>query len=394
MSNAAFAREYGAPVADPDAPVPVLRWPRRGEGRLGELRGLARRRTRGRRLAYVDSHFPWRRSGFRYGDALALLDARPDTVFFSMYETTDPFPKRVLPLADFPRLAPALGITDVYGVFLDFTAGLLGVPRPAGQGTSPIDGIDLSGVLRRHGIRLHANLYPGGGLVRTEASLARAGAVVRAAHQVFSYVPEVLERFPEVTPLLPALVDCGFYAHEAPDLTRRPAEVLFVAAAKQRKGLDVALAMQAHLDVRVHVVGPHDPAADPAAVFHGRLDRDELRALHHRVPIFVSPVRAEQPGEGDGGIVDGFPTTAAAEAMSSGCLLVSANPGNDHRVLRPGVDYLERPATPEAFAAAVRWAFEHPAEAAAIAASGSARVHERMDIRQDARRRLRLMDLI
>ncbi len=62
--------------------------------------------SRGRRLAYVDSHFPWERSGFRYADALALHEARPDTLFFSMYEMRDPFPAPVLPLAEFPRLAP------------------------------------------------------------------------------------------------------------------------------------------------------------------------------------------------------------------------------------------------------------------------------------------------
>ena len=40
-------------------------------------------------------------------------------------------------------------------------------------------------------------------------------------------------------------------------------------------------------------------------------------------------------------MVDGFPTVAATDAMSSGCLLVSANPGRDYRILEPGIHYAE-----------------------------------------------------
>jgi glycosyltransferase involved in cell wall biosynthesis len=79
--------------------------------------------------------------------------------------------------------------------------------------------------------------------------------------------------------------------------------------------------------------------------------------------------------------------------MSSGCLLITSNPEGDHRIMRPDVDLLERPAEPQAFADAVRWAVDHPERAAAIAASGAARVRERMDARHGARQRLALMGL-
>jgi hypothetical protein len=133
MSHADFIAHYRVPVAVTDAPRPTLEWSRRGEGRARSLAGQARRKIRGRRLAYIDSHFPWQRSGFRYADALALHEARPDTVFFSMYELRDPFPAPVLALAQFPRLAPSLGITDVYGVFLGFMAGALGLHGGSGR---------------------------------------------------------------------------------------------------------------------------------------------------------------------------------------------------------------------------------------------------------------------
>jgi hypothetical protein len=35
-----------------------------------------RREIHGRRLAYIDSHVPWQRSGVRYADALALHEVR------------------------------------------------------------------------------------------------------------------------------------------------------------------------------------------------------------------------------------------------------------------------------------------------------------------------------
>jgi glycosyltransferase involved in cell wall biosynthesis len=400
QTQADFAEEYGVPMADPQAPTPALRYARRGEGRLLSAAGAVRRRVSGRRLAYVDSHFPWQQSGFRYGDALALHELHPSTVFFSMYETTDAFPAPVLPLADFPRLAPRLGVTDVYGVFLDFALGLLGVPRPEGQVASPIEGLDISSVLARERIRLHASLPPGGGLLHTEASMARVGQLVDRADQVLSWVPSAIARDPRIVPIDPAVIDTSFYPATAHDFGARPVHLLFVADAKARKGLDVAVAalklLEADTDVHLHIVGPNEAWRDragPNATFYGWRGREALRELHARCPIFLSPVRAEDPGEDDGGIIDGFPTGAAAEAMSSGCLLITGNPEGDHRILTPDRDLLERPPSGEAFAGAVRSALADPARAAAIAASGAARVRERLDARHGVRQRVGLMGL-
>src|ERR1700722_19436095 len=174
-----FIAHYRLPLATPGAPRPTLEWSRRGEGRVRSLAGQVRRTGHGRRLAYVDRHLPWQRSGFRYADALALYEPRPDTVFFSMYEMLDAFPAPVLPLAQFPRLAPWLGITDVYGVFLGFMAGILGLRRD--RDPDVIEGLDLSGVIQREGIRTHARLDPGGGFVATEAGFSDARRLVAAA---------------------------------------------------------------------------------------------------------------------------------------------------------------------------------------------------------------------
>ena len=304
MRHADFVAQYDVPVVDPAAPRPTLRWARRGEGRARLIAGDLRVRLRGPRLAYIDSHFPWRRSGFRYADALALHEARPDTVFFSMYEMRDPFPAPVLPLAQFPRLAPSLGITDVYGVFLGFMAGILGLRQDRTGEPEPIQGLDLSRVLRHEGIRAHAGLYPGGGFVATEAGFADARRLVEAADRVFSWAPAVLEHVPGVMAIEPATFDTAFYAATSHDFGARPLELLFVADARPRKGLGVALAALHELadePVHLHVVGPHDPARwdGPAcrATFHGWLQREELRELHRRCHVFVSPVSAEHPDD-------------------------------------------------------------------------------------------------
>ena len=400
MSHADFITQYQVPVTTPDAPRPALTFSRHGEGRARSLIGHLRRTTYGRRLAYIDSHFPWQRSGFRYADALALLEARPDTVFFSMYETDDAFPTRVLPLSKFPQLAPVLGITDVYGVFLSFMAGVLGLRRDSGHAPEATEGLDLSGVLRKEGIRAHAGLYPGGGFVPTQAGFSEARRLVEAADQVFSWTSVVLKNVPGVIPIDPALIDTAFYAMTAVDFAARPLELLFVADAKPRKGLNVALAAMQELaqePVHLHIVGPHDPTRStlPASrvTFHGWLERNQLRMLHQHCHVFISPVTAERPEDrtGDGGVTDGFPTAAAGEAASSGLLLVTANPDRDHRYLTAGRDHVEVAPTARAVANAVRGVLTDSASAHAIAQSGARTVRERLDVRVGAARRLAQM---
>jgi hypothetical protein len=265
-----------------------------------------------------------------------------------------------------------------------------------------IEGLDLSRMLASEEIRAHAGLYPGGGFVATEAGFSEARRLVNAADRVFSWSPAVLDNVPGVAPIAPALIDTAFYARTPRDFGARPLNLLFAADAKPRKGLAVALAAMAELagePAHLHVVGPHDPSASPLpadrATFHGWLGREQLRALHARCHVLISPVAAERPGDpgGDGGITDGFPTAAAAEAASSGLLLVTANPDRDHRELRPGVDHVEIAATAAAVAGAVRDVLRDPGRAAAIAEAGARRVRERLDVRVGVAQRLDVMGL-
>src|SRR5207249_5427775 len=125
-----YVTHFSLPLRDPHQARPRVT----GVSFAGGVRYRARRARRrgGRRLAYLDSMFPWMRSGFRYQEARALLELAPDTRFFSLWELTDPFPAPVQPLAQFPRIAARDEITDAYGVFQLFLAGLVGM-RPSGE---------------------------------------------------------------------------------------------------------------------------------------------------------------------------------------------------------------------------------------------------------------------
>jgi hypothetical protein len=400
-----FARFHSAYTvdADPDQPWPELQTPGPLRSRLGLTRSRLRQRLRGRRLAYLDSTFPWERSGFRYHEALALHELRPDTLFFSMWKLNDPFPAPVHPLSEFPMRALRGGITDVYGVFSLLLESITGM-RPDGTvWAHPMEGLDISDFCREAAIRIHGTIFPGGGLTVTPSGLEEARELTRRLDNTFSYVKEVLEYVPEVTYVQQALTETRFYAQSEERWQRsQPLVCLFAADPSVRKGLDVALEAFAELDPQrfhLHLVGPHEDRREefPADLmtFHGWLSPAELRDLHRQVHVFLSPVSAEPAGPPGSfqGVTDGFPTQAAADAMSSGALLISANPGEDHRVLTPEVHYLERPAQPDAVRETLLRLSADPEWTRRVAKRGSDRVHQEMDVRLGIEMKLRAMGL-
>ncbi|MEJ7893298.1 MAG: glycosyltransferase family 4 protein [Solirubrobacteraceae bacterium] len=394
-----FVAHYGLELAEAKPPDPTPR--EVGFGTAVEA-ALRRRVRPGRRLAWLDNTFPWRGSGFRYHEALAIHELRPDTLFFASYRLADPFPVPVHHVSDFGRRAARHGITDVYGVFQLFLEGLVGMhDRTVAQEAFP--GPDISQALRRLRLRLHGMVYPGGGFVPTQDGFERVRALATRLSTTFSYVPEVLDAVPGAVAVPQALTATGFYRPSTGRWSARtPLVCLFAADDPPRKGLDTAIAAFRDLNptaFHLHVVGPHEhrraELPEPLATFHGWLEPEQLAELHRRVHVFLSPVRAEPPGPrgSHAGVTDGFPTQAAADAMSSGCLLVSSNPADDHRVLSRGTDYVPSEATPAAVRDAVlRVAADLPA-ARRVAERGQATVRERMDIRRSTELKLRHMGL-
>lgn len=387
---AEFAEAYRLPARDPRQPRPVLSEPGPLASRLDLWRGRLARH--GRRLAYLDSTFPWERSGFRYHEALAMKALRPDTLFFSTWEMTDPFPAPVLPLAEFPRLAARAGITDTYGVFSLFLESITGMRRGTVGEPHPMEGLDISEFAAKIGIRMHGTLFPGGGFTPTPDGYERARELVSRLDTTFSYVPEVLENVPGVTYVPQALTEIRFYRQTDERWRRpRPLVCLFAADAVPRKGLDVALEAFGGLDpdeFHLHVVGPHEHRRidfpPELMTFHGWLAPERLRDLHREVHVFLSPVSAEPPGPPGSyqGVTDGFPTQAASDAMSGGVLLLSANPADDHRALMRNLHYVERPAEAGSFRMALLELAADPERARRIAIAGSDQVRMQMDVRK------------
>jgi glycosyltransferase involved in cell wall biosynthesis len=365
----------------------------RGAAGLGERRKSHPRRAAAvdrRRLAVLDSQFPFELSGFRYHEAAELLERRPDTVFFSALTSMEPWPRPVYPLSQFARLAGPLGITDAYSVFLKLAFSLLGLQRHPGARTCggiPPD-YGVAPALAANKIRFHTTLYPGGGLVSgTDPELLRA--VAARAATVFTNTQEAIEAIPDAIRVeAPMAVD--FYEFR-PRPRRRPFQIVFAADHRPRKGLDTMLQALAKLDDRfhLHVVGPHEQFVrgfpPERLTFHGFLKPSALREVYWQSDVFVSPVRPEGldgiPGEV--GLVDGFPTTTASEALASGCALVSSNPRAEHWIVEPDVHYLEFPVRDADALAATLQRLEADRDLRdALAERGAARVRERGNVRR------------
>ena len=77
--------------------------------------------------------------------------------------------------------------------------------------------------------------------------------------------------------------------------------------------------------------------------------------------------------------------------MSSGCMLLSANPASDHRVLKPGVHYLDCEPNAELIRGQLEEIAQDHRRMREIAQAGSERVRGCMDVRRGVRDKLSKM---
>ncbi len=393
---------YPFPLADPAdvgrSPVPPGPVSRIA---LPVRRFAARRAGTRRRLAVVDSHFPWTLTGFRYHEGEELLRRLPDTLFFSLYEMTDPFPAPVYPLAEFPTRAAAAGVTDVYMVFFNWAAGILGVAGHGGfhgLGGARED-ISLLPTMRRWGMVAHVTIYPGGGLF-PDTPTAAVEEIARRSATLFTTVEDVRALVPTAIPTT-VPVPGDFYGFRRRSLRRRP-RLVFVGDDRPRKGLTTLLdAME--LDgcaYELDVVGPHERHRDRLARLgarcHGWLGPEQLRQVLCECDVVVAPATVDraEDGYGDTGVIDGFPTTAARVAMLTGCCLVGSNPSADTSLLEPGLHYLEFPERdPVALARLLEQLSRDDALRGRIATAGAQRLRDQCDVRRVVAFKLERMGL-
>ncbi len=394
-SREPYYDRFPVPLLDPEASP---RYPDDSQPRR-RWSGLFRRPKR-RRLAVVDTHLPWPLSGFRYYEFLEIQRQAPDTQFFSLHAMTAAFPVPVLPLADFPSEAAKRGITDIYGVFLNFGLGLLGL------GDHPL-AIDCPGVdqrlsiwstLTQLGIRPHITVYPGGGFTNSTAP-ALLHLLERRCKTTFSNVPRVVSEL-DSCHFSSAVTATHIYTHTPRDHGADVLHICFAADDRPRKGLYTTIAALNRLDpsrFHLHLVGPHASAL--GAIRHGNvtpygwLGAEELARVYQRCHVFVSPVTVDRGDDGgELGMVDGFPTQCAVDAMATGCCLVTSNPVGPSPILRSGADYLEIPERdPEALRTTLLVLAGNPDLLSRVAASGTLRVRTRMDVAGGVREKLSIM---
>ncbi len=355
--------------------------------------------TPGRKLAVIDTNFPWKQSGFRYWENYEIHRLRPDTVFFAMSPYTDPwgkhqpndFPAPVQPISQLMPLTISENITDYYCVFLNIAVSLIGRTRlPNGQSIiGASQELNILPFIKERNIRLHTTLYPGGGLQpTTKVKLAR---LHEHYSTIFTNIEEVLTSYPHSI-YVPGMINTDLYAYK-PKPAVPPIKIVFAAHQGLRKNFPEMIEAFNQLDdsFHLHIIGDWQDylhlLTNNNYTFHNLLEPEQAQRVYEQCHVFVSCSTSDWTA------IDGFPTTAAGEAMSTGCLLVSRNSRQDRYVLESGVDYIEI-TDYRKLADILRWVKDNFHTSMQIATSGTNKIRSLYDSRVVVANKLRAMGLI
>lgn len=294
-----------------------------------------------RRLAVIDTKFPWMMSGFRYWENYYIKEQKPDTLFFAVQPHTDPFPSKVYYLNEFENIVATHGITDVYCVFLNLALSLLG-ENTFEKGNVPGSNSlwSIKEIIEKYSLQLHTTLYPGGGLDPNtpEEHISRLG---KSCKTIFTNINEVSSLLPDSL-YIPGIINTEFYKMEEKQ-KNFPIQLIYCADRAARKDFPTLVKAFNKLnnDFHLHIVGNWGnelgSLTNPNFTFHGSLNPLQLRQLYKQCNVFISCSTQDKYA------LDGFPTTAAAEAMATGCILISTNARKDERIFQAGKDYFEIP---------------------------------------------------
>ncbi|MHA6531894.1 glycosyltransferase [Paenibacillus sp. BAC0078] len=340
-----------------------------------------------RRLAVIDTRFPWKLSGFRYWENLNILEQRPDTLFFATVPNDDDFPAKVYPFSEFMKVAVSEGITDVYCVFLNLTLSLLGhCFLPDGSympGANP--NLNIKTFLEERHIRLHATLYPGGGLDpwTQKEFLTFAG---QHCSTVFTNINEVIEAIP-ASIYYPVVINTDLYTFQQKKV-EIPIQLTFCAFNAIRKGFPIMADAFNRLpdDFHLNLIGDWEDHLERLTnknyTFYGLLSPEKLKSVYERTHIFLN---CSVP---DRFALDGFPTTAAVDAMSTGSVLVTTNPRSDRFILEEGRDYFEVEPGGDALYDRLIWIKNHFEAAMNVGKNGSDKIKSKFNAGQIVKSKL------
>lgn len=313
---------------------------------------------------------------------------RPDTLFFATEPYTDDFPAIVHPFSQFKDLAISEQITDVYCVFLNLVLSLLGAcTLPDGThmpGSNPY--LDIRSFLIERQIRLHTTLYPGGGLVQdTRAEFL--DIVARHCSTVFTNIEDILLKM-ESSIYQPVVINTKWYHYTARSWAG-PIQLVFCAFNYPRKGFPLLVQAYNLLDsddFHLHLVGNWEDQLgcfiNNRITFHGLLAPEQLKMLYQSCHVFINCSTSDHMA------LDGFPTTAAVDAMATGCLLVTTNPRNDQLILKEGSHYIQIDANEISLLYALYWIRDHLPKAKQIAAKGAKTVKSVFDMKKIVKAKL------
>ncbi|WCK56181.1 glycosyltransferase [Aneurinibacillus sp. Ricciae_BoGa-3] len=344
-----------------------------------------------RRLAVIDTVFPWKLSGFRYWENQEIFRQRPDTLFFATNPHTDEFPTHIYNFSDFIPLALSGRVTDVYNVFLNLAVSLIGRTQLSDgtivPGSNPL--LNIWPFIQVQNIKLHTTLYPGGGLApTTPINLLQLDKYFSS---IFTNIQEIRTLYPNSI-YVPGMINKDFYAYTRKQDVR-PIQLVFSAHQGIRKNFPLMANAFNQLDnsFHLHIIGNWEGylhlLTNNNYTFHGVLQPEQIMPIYQSSHVFISCSTQDHDA------FDGFPTTAAADAMSTGCVLVTTNPRQDRYVLASGLDYIEINEN-RTLNEILQWIKNNFHQAMQIGINGSNKIRSHYDAKLVVKTKLKTMGLI
>ncbi|GAJ07418.1 unnamed protein product, partial [marine sediment metagenome] len=198
----------------------------------------------------------------------------------------------------------------------------------------------LSEFIRRTDISVHTTIYPGGGYQENFLNQAIEGLKFIGSHPNVKSVFTNLSLVEEIIPRahwVAGISNVDFYKY-APRAESDRIQLLFVSHHRREKGFSYLAKTFNLLDpakYHLHIAGDWKNELHLIEhnnyTYYGMLSPTELRGVYYKCHIVVTPGYTDDAPPSGFVTIDGFPTGAAVDAMSTGCCLISTNIRKDYR---------------------------------------------------------------